>query len=105
MSRIVLLVELSDPDDFDDYDIAALDVAEIRQYDMTDHEKCALQFVREMIAQGRTPDANRQRLITIGGTTTIASLQGAEQFPVSTVPYRVWKPVSPRQPGWSVKEA
>lgn len=108
MTRIVMLVEIEDDEDeLAPDEMECVKFVEIRQYDMNVHEQCAIQFVREMVMQGRTPEPDRQRIIVIGGDMLVTTLEDAkEPIPVSRVPFTVWVPVPPPPtPQWSVKEA
>jgi hypothetical protein len=108
--RFVLLLEL-DINSMDD-DGACIDdfkVVEMRSYDMTDHEQCALQFTRERAMQGSPLSCDYHRLVVIGGDSKVEPLdnlpQGTSCVPVERVPYTIWRPVPPTQPMWDVLRA
>lgn len=106
MSRTVLLVEV-EGEMWDQVDeMECVKFVELRQYDMKDPEQCAIQFVREMIIQGRTPDPETQRLVVIGGDMLVKTLADAPTpMPVTEVPFSVWVPVPPPPtPLWTARK-
>jgi hypothetical protein len=107
--RFVLLIEfnimLKDPEDVFIEDV---NVVEMRSYDMTDHEQCALQFTRERAMQGSPLDQDHHRLVVIGGDSKVDPLDGLPEgtvLPVERVPYTIWRPIPPTQPTWNVLRA
>lgn len=105
MSRVVLLVGVDPNCDWDGVTIEDFNVIDMRQYDMTDHEQCAVQFIRELVMQGKTPDPETERLIVIGGEMTVNTLEGTQEpMPVSRVPYTIWAAVPPKMPQWGAKK-
>lgn len=100
MGRIAILIEV-DEDDEGFRNIDFLKIKEVRSYEMHDHEQCAIQFVREMVMQGRTPDPDREAIVVIGGDVTTMALEGTKNpIPVDRVPHTVWAAVPPQEPMW-----
>lgn len=107
--RTVLLVEVGEENHDGLFDIEEINFAEVRSYDMKDEEQCAIQFVREMVMQGRSPDPESQRLVVIGGSRVVTANAVADDssrtFPIENVPFRVFIPVAPPPtPTWGVNE-
>jgi hypothetical protein len=102
--RFCLLFELENDHDWHiDDTMDNIKFVELRAYDMKDHEQCAIQFVRELVIQGRPPDPYRQRIIVIGGDSNINPLEGGGGIVVERVPFTVWEPVAPEKPQWRAK--
>lgn len=105
--RYVLLVEADDEDEniiAQEDVLDHINIRDLRTYDMSDHEQCAIQFVRELVLQGRPPDPERAILIVIGGDSTVTRLEGTDAMNVERVPFTVWMPVAPEQPMWRAKK-
>lgn len=109
--RICLLIEFNgNYDDVEDLSIDSVVFREVRMYDMSDPEQCAIQFVRELVACGEPPDPDRHRIVVIGGDSVTTALNPVPtspeggNWPVTKIPFSVWIPEPPAKPEWRAKK-